>query len=188
MGYNATDTGAMLIPLNAVVFFISPISGKLADKYGSRWLSSIGLALSAVAFFWFATLNRQSTASSIILSLVVLGLGRALFASPNSSAVMGSVPAEKRGVANGVRMTINQTGNVLSVPFSMLLMMLVMPYDKLSQIVSDSQIASPDELDVFLRSVNYACFVIGIILLFAIIPSFLRGPKTVVTGEPKEVA
>jgi EmrB/QacA subfamily drug resistance transporter len=187
MGYSATESGVIMVPLNLVVLFISPISGRLADKFGSRWLSSIGLALNAAAFFWFSTLNRQSTYSTIVMSLILLGLGRALFASPNSSSVMGALPAEKRGVGNGVRMTLNQTGNVLSVPFSMLLMMLWMPYDKLSQIVSESEVATAAELDVFMNAINTACFILGIIMLVAIVPSLLRGPKRT-TGEIKEVA
>jgi hypothetical protein len=95
----------------------------------------------------------------------------ALFFPPNSSAVMGSVSAEKRGIANGIRMTLNQTGNVFSVPFSLLLMTLVMPYAKLSQIVSSSQLLSTNEGPIFLKAINHACFILGIITLCAIIPS-----------------
>ena len=76
---------------------------------------------------------------------------------PNMSSIMGSVPAEKRGVANGFRMTITMTGGVLSVPFSLLLMSLVMPYAKLSQIVSSTQLNNPNELPTFLRAINHAC-------------------------------
>ena len=90
---------------------------------------------------------------------------------------MGSVPPEKRGVANGIRMTLNSTGGVLSVPFSLLLMTLVMPYNKLSQIVSSSQLNSANEMPIFLKAINHACLILGIIILFAIIPSLLRGPR-----------
>jgi hypothetical protein len=108
---------------------------------------------------------------------MLFGFGRALFMAPNTSAIMGSVPAEKRGVANGIRMTLNMTGNVLSVPFSLLLMTLIMPYDRLSQIVSSSQLNGANELPIFLSAINRACLILGIIILFAIIPSLLRGAK-----------
>jgi len=62
---------------------------------------------------------------------------------------MVSVPAEKRGVANGIRMTLYQTAVSLSVPFSLLLMTLVMPYAQLSQIVGSTQLISSNELPVF---------------------------------------
>jgi EmrB/QacA subfamily drug resistance transporter len=170
MGYSATESGAMMIPLNAVIFFISPISGRLSDRFGSQILSSVGLVLMAASFFWFATLG-----------LILFGLGRAVFTSPNSSSIMGSVPADKRGVANGVRMTINQTGNVLSVPFSILLMTLMMPYDRLALLLGSETNLAYDDLTSFLKSINFACLILGVILLVAVIPSFLRGPKMVTT-------
>jgi hypothetical protein len=96
---------------------------------------------------------------------------------PNTSSIMGSVPAEKRGVANGIRMTLNMTGGVLSVPFSLLLMTLVMPYGQLSQIVSSTQLSNANEMSTFLRAINHTCLILGIITLMAIIPSVLRGEK-----------
>jgi EmrB/QacA subfamily drug resistance transporter len=176
LGYSALKTGILLIPMEIIMFFLSPISGRLADRYGSRILSSVGLALNAAALIWFSTLNEKSSYGSILISLVAFGIGIALFVSPNVSAIMGSVPAEKRGVANGIRMTLNQTAGVLSVPFSLLLMTLVMPYDKLSKIVGSSQLTSSNEIPIFMKAINHACLILGIIVLFAIIPSLLRGP------------
>jgi len=187
MGYSALRAGVVLIPMEIVVLAVSPISGRLADKYGSRVLSSIGLALNAAALFWFSTLNEKSTYAAILISLVLFGLGRALFISPNSSSVMGSVPAERRGVANGVRMTLNMTGGVTSVPLSLLLMTLVMPYDRLSQIVSSSQLIGSGELTIFLRAINHACLILGVIILIAIIPSLLRGPRETSSNVPGKI-
>jgi EmrB/QacA subfamily drug resistance transporter len=142
LGYSALKTGVLLIPMEIVIFFISPISGRLADRYGSRVLSTVGLVSNAAALIWFSTLTEKSSYGAVLISLLLFGAGRALFMPPNTSSIMGSVPAEKRGVANGIRMTLLQTGNVLSVPFSLLLMTLVMPYDKLSLIVSSSQLSN----------------------------------------------
>ena len=177
LGYSAAKTGILLIPMEIVIFVISPISGRLADKYGSRVLSSVGLALNAAALFWFSTLNQNSPYGAVLISLFLFGFGMAMFFPPNSSAVMGSVPADKRGVANGIRMTINQTAVVLSVPFSLLLMTLVMPYNKLSQIVSGAQLNSSNEVSLFLRAINHACLILGIITLCAIIPALLIRTK-----------
>jgi len=178
LGYTAFQAGIALIPMEIMVFFLSPISGRLADRFGGRVLSSVGLALNASALFWFSTLNQHSGYASILVSLLLFGLGRALFISPNSSSIMGSVPAEKRGVANGVRMTLNMTGGVLSIPFSLLLMTLVMPYSRLSDIVSSNQLANGNEFITFLHAINHACLILGFIILVAIIPSLLRGPRT----------
>jgi EmrB/QacA subfamily drug resistance transporter len=175
LGYSALKAGIMLIPLEVVIFVLSPISGRLADRYGSRVLTSVGLAVNAAALFWFSTLNQTSPYSAVLFSLVLFGLGSALFGPPNISSIMGSVPSEKRGIANGIRMTLVMTGGVISVPFSLLLMSLVMPYSRLSQIVGSTQLIGGNELPLFLRSINHACLILGIIVLFAIIPSMLRG-------------
>ena len=67
------------------------------------------------------------------------------------------------------------------MPFSLLLMTLVMPYNRLSQIVGGSQLASANEVHSFLGAINHACLILGIITLVAIIPSLLKGPREKVT-------
>jgi MFS family permease len=177
LGYSALKAGALLIPMEIVVLILGPISGRLSDRYGSRILSSVGLFLNASALLWFSTLNQTSSYGAVLISLILFGFGRSLFASPNSSSVMSSVPEAKRGVANGIRMTLAQTGMVLSVPFSLLLMTLVMPYHELSQIVNSSQIINSNELPIFMKAINHACFILAIMIFVAIIPSLLRGPR-----------
>jgi MFS family permease len=113
----------------------------------------------------------------VLVSLVLFGFGLALFAPANTASIMGSVPAEKRGVASGIRNTINQTAGVFSVPFSLLLMTLVIPYNKLSQIVSGSPLVDSNEIALFLKAINRACLILGIITLLAIIPLVLAGWK-----------
>jgi EmrB/QacA subfamily drug resistance transporter len=175
MGYSAAKTGVLLIPMEIVIFFVSPISGRLSDRHGSRVLSTVGLVFNAAALIWFSGINEKSSYSAVLISLILFGFGMALFSSPNTSAIMGSVPAEKRGVASGIRNTVSQTAGVFSVPFSLLLMTLVMPYARLSQIVGSSQLINSNEVYLFLKAINHACFILGLIVLSAIIPSLLRG-------------
>jgi MFS family permease len=177
LGYTPLKTGILLIPMEIVIFCVSPISGRLADRYGSRVLTSLGCVFNASALIWFSTLNERSSYSVVLVSLLLFGFGIALLISPNSRSVMGSVPAEKRGVASGISMTVNQTAGVLSVPFSLLLMTLVMPYTVLSQIVGSSQLINSNEVPIFLKAINHACLILGIIVLLAIIPSLMRGQQ-----------
>ena len=186
LGYSALKAGISLIPMELVMFALSPITGRLADRYGSRVLTSVGLAVNAAALFWFSTLTQKSSYGAVLISLVLFGLGAALFGPPNISSIMGSVPSEKRGVANGIRMTLVMTGGVISVPFSLLLMSLVMPYNKLSQIVGSTQLIGANELPQFLRAINHACLILAIMVLFAIIPSLLRGKTNTPAAPPKK--
>ncbi len=177
LGYSPLKSGVLLIPMDILILVLNPFSGRLADRYGSRVLSSLGLAFDAAALFWFATLNDKSSYSTLLISLLLFGFGLALFAPANTSSIMGAVPAEKRGVASGVKNTVSQTASVLSIPFSLLLMTLVMPYARLSQIVSSSQLNNANEASMLLKAINHACFILGILTLFAIIPSLMRGQK-----------
>ena len=177
LGYSPLKTGLLLIPMDSLILILNPISGRLADRYGSRVLSSLGLAFNAAALIWFSTLNEKSSYGTVLISLVLFGFGLALFAPAITSSLMGSVPSQKRGVASGIVTTISQTAGVMSIPFSLLLMTLVMPYNKLSQIVSSSQLINSNEGPLFLKATNIACLILGIITLFAIIPVLLGTSK-----------
>jgi EmrB/QacA subfamily drug resistance transporter len=177
LGYSPLKTGLLLIPMDTLILILNPISGRLADRYGSRVLSSLGLAFNAAALIWFSTLNEKSSYGTVLISLVLFGFGLALFAPAITSSLMGSVPSQKRGVASGIVTTISQTAGVMSIPFSLLLMTLVMPYNKLSQIVSSSQLINSNEGPLFLKATNIACLILGIITLFAIIPVLLGTSK-----------
>ena len=177
LGYSPLKTGLLLIPMDSLILILNPISGRLADRYGSRVLSSLGLAFNAAALIWFSTLNEKSSYGTVLISLVLFGFGLALFAPAITSSLMGSVPSQKRGVASGIVTTISQTAGVMSIPFSLLLMTLVMPYNKLSQIVSSSQLINSNEGPLFLKATNIACLILGIITLFAVIPVLLGTSK-----------
>jgi hypothetical protein len=62
-------------------------------------------------------------------------------------------------------------------------MTLVMPYDKLNQIVSTSSLGNAGEIPVFLKAINHACFILGIVVLLAIIPTMLRGPQENISAK-----
>ena len=171
LGYSPLKTGLLLIPMDSLILILNPITGRLADRYGSRVLSSLGLSFNAAALIWFSTLKMKDLPdTTVLISLVLFGFGSALFAPSITSSLMGSVPSQKRGVASGIVTTISQTAGVMSIPFSLLLMTLVMPYNKLSQIVSSSQLINSNEGPLFLKATNIACLILGIITLFAIIP------------------
>ncbi len=176
-GYTAFQAGLALIPMDLTLIVISPISGRLSDKYGGRGFASIGLALTSVALFLFSNFSRETSPASISASLALAGLGIGLFRSPNASSVMGSVPADRRGIASGVRSTILNTSAVLSVPIAITIMVAVLPYNELATIANATTLGSLDEVQLLLQAISRTFLVLAVINGLAVVASILRGPR-----------
>lgn len=114
-GLSPSAAGLMMIPQPVMTILIIPISGILADRTDSRYISSAGLFLVAAGMFLLSTLNINSTVLHSTLFLVLIGLGNGVFQTPNNSAIMGSVPPNRRGVASGMLATMRNVGMVLGV-------------------------------------------------------------------------
>lgn len=100
-GLDPQTTGLFLIAQALPMAVLSPVSGLLSDRIGSRVMSTLGMGIVSVGLLMFSELNATSSGLDTILRLVVVGVGFGLFSSPNTSAVMGSVRKEKLGVAAG---------------------------------------------------------------------------------------
>ncbi len=114
-GFPTDIAGLLLTPVPLTVSLVAPLSGWLSDRIGSRILSSAGLAIATLGLWLLTRLDASSSIFSIILPLVVTGIGQGLFQSPNNSAVMGAVPRERRGIGSGFLSTVRVVGQSLSV-------------------------------------------------------------------------
>ncbi|MDF9409487.1 MAG: Antiseptic resistance protein [Pelotomaculum sp. PtaB.Bin013] len=118
-GYNFEDTplwaGIYMTPMMAGFFLMGPLSGWLSDRFGSRGFATGGMLLTLAGFLLLATLPANFPYLTFLLILLLLGLGMGMFAAPNTTAIMNSVPPEYRGVASGMRATIQNTGALLSM-------------------------------------------------------------------------
>jgi len=112
---DAARAGLLLSAFPLVILVVSPLSGTLSDRIGSRGLSSLGMAVSAAALLLLSRLTPASAWPEIVWPLVLLGLGNGIFQSPNSSALMGSVSRSHLGVASGMLATARNGGMVLGV-------------------------------------------------------------------------
>jgi EmrB/QacA subfamily drug resistance transporter len=115
LGYDPQRTGLTLIASPLVLSVVSPISGRLSDRFGARWLGVAGLACMALGLISFTTLTTTSSQLDVILRLMLIGLGFGLFQSPNNSMIMGSAPRSAMGVAGSllaVMRTLGQTTGV----------------------------------------------------------------------------
>jgi MFS family permease len=118
-GYNFSDTplwaGIYMLPLTAGFLLAGPISGTLSDRYGPRPFATGGLLLAACCFTGLILLPVNFSYWMFALLIFGNGVGSGLFAAPNTSAIMSSVPAYQRGSASGMRSTFQNSGMSLSI-------------------------------------------------------------------------
>jgi EmrB/QacA subfamily drug resistance transporter len=114
-GFSIIQTGLMMTPLPLMLAVIAPVSGTLADRLGSRWLSPTGLAIACFGLFLLSQLNAQSSDWDIIWRLAVTGIGQGLFQSPNTRTMMGAAPRNAQGEASGLLATGRVIGQSMSV-------------------------------------------------------------------------
>ena len=118
-GYSYDQTplwaGIFLLPMTAGFLVSGPTSGILSDKFGSRGIASAGTAVFAASFVALMLLPVNFPYWAFALLVAMNGIGSGMFASPNSSSIMGSVPPRDRGVASGMRATFQNSGTAVSI-------------------------------------------------------------------------
>ena len=107
--------GIYMLPLTAGFLLAGPVSGYLSDRFGPRLFATAGLLVAACAFVGLMLLPVNFPYWAFALIITFNGIGSGLFASPNTSAIMSSVPARHRGVASGMRSTFQNSGMSLSI-------------------------------------------------------------------------
>ncbi|WP_442785387.1 MFS transporter [Actinacidiphila sp. DG2A-62] len=118
-GYDYADTplwaGIYLLPLTVGFLAAGPIAGALSDRYGARLFAAAGFVVMAGSFAGLLLIPTDFSYWVFALVVFLNGLGGGLFAAPNTSIIMASVPPEARGAASGMRATFQNAGMVLSI-------------------------------------------------------------------------
>jgi EmrB/QacA subfamily drug resistance transporter len=114
-GFSTIRTGLMLTPLPLAMAVAAPLSGSLSDRFGSRWISPLGLAIACSGLILISQLNIQSSTWDVIWRLALAGFGQGLFQSPNTRTIMGAAPTEKQGETSGLLATGRVIGQSTSV-------------------------------------------------------------------------
>jgi MFS family permease len=118
-GYTYESTplwaGIYLVPMTIGFLVAGPVSGFLSDRFGPRLFAAGGLLVMAVSFVGLLLLPGDFNYVIFALLIFINGLGGGLFAAPNTSLIMSSVPANMRGAASGMRATFQNAGQVLSI-------------------------------------------------------------------------
>ncbi len=173
--FSPTHMGWILIANSVVIVLIAPIAGWLSDRMGSRLLCTAGSGLIVIGQFFIASLGVDSSIPRIILPLLLIGLGWAIFNSPNQSAILGSVPRDKVGTASGMNTTTARTGGAMGVALSATLF----TYGLAAAGLTRAQVESPqlwgEAPELFVRSFNHTVHIVNIVTLLSVFFSAVRG-------------
>lgn len=121
-GYDSQSAGMILLVQPVFMAFLSPIAGRLSDKVEPGKIASAGMAVTVVALLAFSQIGTGTSLFIMILSLLLFGAGLAIFASPNTNAVMGSVDRSCYGVASSTLGTMRLIGQAVSMAVVTLVM------------------------------------------------------------------
>ena len=112
-GFSTVATGIMIMPMPLAMLLISPLSGMLSDRVGSRPLTTFGLLLVAGALLSMSTLDNNAQPVDFMWRMLILGIGTSIFSSPNTSVIMSAVPPERLGTASAAQTTARTIGNAI---------------------------------------------------------------------------
>jgi len=161
----AQETGVILVSSPVIMALISPSVGKLSDRIEPRILSSLGMTISSIGLIFLFFITPDTEILRLVLILVFLGIGFALFSSPNTNAVMGSVEKKQLGVASGSLGTMRLTGQMLSMGIVTMLFALFIGKVEIN----------PSNLDKLLLSIKTAFAVFAVLCFTGVFASLARG-------------
>lgn len=163
--YSPQGAGLILVSQPLVMALLSPMAGRLSDRIEPRIVASLGMILTSLGLFLFVLLEQESSLEGIILRLVLLGVGFALFSSPNTNAIMGSVERRFYGIASGSVSTMRVLGMMISMGIATVLFALF---------IGRVQI-TPEYHPALMRSIKTAFAVFALLCLGGVFASMVRG-------------
>jgi len=114
--YTPLQAGIRMLPWTAAAMVISPVAGKLADRYGNRPFITTGLLLQAAGLAWIAAVATPGLSYAVLgAALTVAGIGIGLVFPTVATEVMTSVPGPQIGVASGTNSALRELGGVFGV-------------------------------------------------------------------------
>ena len=178
--FSAVRTGVVIGTVPAMMLVVSPLSGYIADRFGSRYQPAVGAGLVSLGLLSLATLGPETPLLLIMARLALVGLGTALFQAPNSSTIMNSVPRERLGTASASVATARNIGNATGLALMSTLLVAVASAEAGDRAGRVDDFAA----DALLTGIR-TCFAVGAaVSSLAIAASLLRGGTLASTPEP----
>lgn len=160
-----SQTGIILLAEPAVQALFSPLAGRLSDRYEPRIIASAGMTLNVLGLIPLIFIHNDTSIHYIVICLIVLGIGFALFSSPNVNATMSAVENKYYGVASATLGTMRLTGQMLSMGITMLVFAVILGNQPLAEANNP----------LLLQSTHIIFFILSIICCGGILASLARG-------------
>ena len=174
-GYSAGRAGLFMVAGSIMMAILGPISGRLSDRFGTRWPTVFGMAFSASSMLVFSQLSLDSPPYQIIIGMMLSGIGMGTFSSANTSAILSSLPKEKYGVVsafiNLTRTSANVTGLALATTIVTVTMASLGFEPSLSAITEGE---GEGVKEAFVSGLNKAFLVSAGLMFAAMFMSFVR--------------
>jgi EmrB/QacA subfamily drug resistance transporter len=186
LGYSVALTGSLLTPLLLAMAVVAPFSGHISDKYGPRIITTSGMLLSALACFSLMLMGVSVRLPLLAMVLILLGVGMGMFITPNNSAVIGSAPQEKLGVAGGVLNMMRSLGLIFGVNISGLIFTTLERrylsdngYPNIQSISGNTSIPLPVKAGAFMHGFMMVIMVLMAVTMLSAFLSSVRKVKAV---------
>ena len=174
-GDDPITAGIKLAPMAIGMLIASPLAGIWADRHGSRALAASGMVVGALALAGMTTLGVDSPDWQSAMWLFIVGVGSGMFNSPNTAAMMGTVPPHRRGIAAGARTMLQNTGAVISIAFVLAIVTSSVPTEVLLSIFSGVTTGLSDAaLEPFIHNMHTALWVLAATSMVGAVVSLLR--------------
>jgi EmrB/QacA subfamily drug resistance transporter len=183
-GFSPIEAGLLLTPVPITMALVAPFSGAASDRFGPRVLASTGMAIMALSLLSLTLLPVDFGLPDLIWRLVLLGLGQGLFMSPNSSAVLGSVPRPRIGTASGTLAQMRVNGQALGIALSGAIVVTRLPVH-LTSLGGGAPTAAMRNV-ALAGAIHDAFLVAAVICSLGIVTSLVRGssrPRQPVGGR-----
>ncbi|MDD4127932.1 MAG: MFS transporter, partial [Methanomicrobium sp.] len=185
-GYDPLMASILIAPMAIGLIFAGPLGGSLSDKYGSRLISTTGLIISLIGLGGLALMQYDTPYWVLAVWMLVNGFGSGLFQPPNTSAIMASVPFERRGVASSMRAFLANMGMVISMTIALPLLVTTIPLDMMMNMFVVGGMNMPMDTQIaFTDGVAFVFIISSLLTVPAIIVSAMRGRDD--EGTDKEI-
>ncbi len=166
-GFDAQAAGFIMISQPVMMALLSPLAGRLSDKFNPGIIASSGMGLTSAGLILLCFVNGDTPVLTIVSLLAMMGVGFALFSSPNSNAIMSSVEKKHYGIASGVVGTMRMVGQMLSMGIAMMILALYI----------GQQSITPSTYPGFLNGMRTGFIIFSVLCILGIFASLARNGK-----------